>query len=157
MSALRIISRLLLVFEALLLMLPNLFGIGMFFIGMRKILEHETLYEHFTGYASLLALLTFYALWLLYLQVLFERFTKGKRMNPIIKLLTATGFVLSIAAIILFELSIKSGIEIFSFGILYVPTYLHLLLEIERQKYDMGLFNLSSRCRLTTYFRRQQS
>lgn len=133
MLSLRTFSRLLLVVEAILLILPNLFGISMFMRGISQIFDHQTLYEHFTGYASALALLTFGAFWILYFEVLFEAFAKGKSMHPVLKFLTSTGFVLSVAALIFVESSVRSGIEIFAFGILYVPTYLHLLLEIKRQ------------------------
>ncbi len=83
--------------------------------------------------SSLLALCAFYALWHIYFDVLSSQFERGKKLNQAIAAFALTGFALSIIAFVCVELSVKTGLEIFYFGILYVPTYLHLRLEIRCQ------------------------
>lgn len=70
-----------------------------------------------------------------------REFEKGKKLNRNIGLFAFLGAVFSIAMALLFIFNIPAGIAIFAFGILYVPTYLHLLLELQRQtgmKYLIG-------------------
>ena len=133
----------LLVLEALLLLLPSLFGLMMFFgclisifVGKAEqpfIFNLSLLLAFFSYLSCLLAFLSFYSLWHIFSDVMTREFEKGKKLNRAISLFAFLGFVLSIAAMILVEFKVKTGIEIFGFGILYVPTYLHLLLEVKRQ------------------------
>jgi hypothetical protein len=144
------LSRMLLVFEALLLLLPSLFGLTMFFgcfisvfVGKAEqpfIFNVSLLLALFSYLSCLLAFLSFYSFWHIYADVMTREFEKGKKLNRAISLLAFLGFVLSIAAITLVEFKITIGIEIFGIGILYVPTYLHLLFQIKRQTGSDYLF-----------------
>ncbi len=62
-----------------------------------------------------------------------REFEKGKKLNRKIGLFAFLGAVFSIAMALLFIFNIATGIAIFACGILYVPTYLHLLLELQSQ------------------------
>jgi hypothetical protein len=129
----RLVSHVLLVTEGLLLIIPNFVGITMFCYCLVFIITNIA-YEVFLNYLLfLLASSSFYSLWHIYWDAINEAFEKGKKLDKFIGTLAFIGFVLSIISMILSELSIKSGIEIFAFGIIYVPTYLHLLCEIKRQ------------------------
>ena len=145
MLDLRLVSRVLLVIEGLLLIIPNLFGFMMFFgcfisIFIAKveplIINVSLLLKLFTSLSCLLGFLSFFSLWHIYADVMTREFEKGKKLNRAINLFAFLGFILSIAAMILIEIKLKTGIEIFGFGVIYVPAYLHLLFEIKRQTGD---------------------
>ena len=133
MSTISRLSRMLLVFEALLLLLPSLFGLMIFFGCFVSWFVGEAEGPLLFKFSCSLAFLSFYSLWHIFPDVMTREFEKGKKLNSAIGLFTFLGFVLSIAAMILVEFKITTGIEIFGLGILYVPTYLHLLFEIKRQ------------------------
>jgi hypothetical protein len=133
MSTVNHLSRVLLVIEALILLLPSLFGLMMFFGCFASLFIGNTEEPLIFRLFCMLAFFSFYSLWHIYFDVITREFERGKKLNRTICLFAFLGFVLAIAAIILNELEIKTGIEMFGFGILYVPTYLHLLYEIKRQ------------------------
>lgn len=55
-------------------------------------------------------------------------------MNKYVSGFALIGGVFSVVSLILIKLSVKhTGMDVFGLGILYVPTYLHLLLEVNRQ------------------------
>ena len=129
----RFVSHVLLVIEGVLLIIPNFVGVIMFCYCLVFIITNIA-YEGFLNYLLFfLASSSFYSLWHIYWDAINEEFEKGKKLDKFIGILAFMEFVLSIISMILSELPIKSGIELFAFGILYVPTYLHLLFEIKRQ------------------------
>ncbi len=132
MMSVRTFSRFFLICEALTLAIPSLFGLMFVVSGIFPMLTG--MYTTFPQYLSCwLVLLTLCALWHLYFDTLAEKFAKGKPLGKLTQLLTFTGFALSLLVMGFNEFFRQSGLEIFAFGILYVPTYLHLLLEIKRQ------------------------
>ncbi|MEQ1559113.1 MAG: hypothetical protein ABL933_09295 [Methyloglobulus sp.] len=140
MFSFRIISRIFLFIEFLLLLMPSAWGAALFAICFADGGMSGSSQESALGLLScLLAFATFLAFWHLFFHAAREKFVAGK-ISTITASLAFTGFVLSIAAVILSELSIKSGIEIFGFGVLYVPTYLHLLFEMTRQSGEICPF-----------------
>jgi hypothetical protein len=126
MFSLSVISRVLLAWEGFLLFLPSLFGSMLMLCWLVANTEDSPL----SNLSSLLALCSFYALWQIYFNVLTDQFERGKKLNQVIDIFALTGFILSIITFVCVQLSVKTGMEIFSLGILYVPTYLHLRLEI---------------------------
>lgn len=133
MSTLSRLSRMLLVFEALLLLLPSLFGLMVFFGCFVSWFVGEAEEPLPFKFSCSLAFLSFYSLWHIFYDVMAREFEKGKKLNRAIGLFAFLGFSLSIAAMIFVEFKITTGIEIFGLGILYVPTYLQLLFEVKRQ------------------------
>jgi hypothetical protein len=150
MLTVSLLSRTLLVLEALLLLLPSLFGLIVFFgcfipLFVYKAEQHfvfnlSFLLEIFSYLTCLLAFLSFYSFWHIYADVMTREFENGKTLNKAINLFAFTGFVLSIAVRIFSELKTITGIALFGAGILYVPTYLHLLFEMKRQTGSDYLF-----------------
>jgi succinate-acetate transporter protein len=130
----RAISRLLLIVEALLLLFPSLFGLMLFFGGLCQLFVMPS-GDNLIGFiSSLMAFLSFYSFWCIYTDVVTDEYAKGKKLNQAINLFAFLGFVLSIFSMILVSLSIKPAFAVFGFGVLYVPTYFHLLFELKRQK-----------------------
>lgn len=125
----RVLSRVLLALEGFLLLFPRIFG----FMLMLGWLIANTEDSPMSNLFGLLAICSFYALWRIYFDVLTDQYERGKKSNESMDILALTGFILSIIAAICGELSVNTGMEIFAFGILYIPTYLHLRLEISRQ------------------------
>jgi len=90
--------------------------------------------ENFIGFIScLLAFLSFYSFWCIYTDVVTDEYAKGKKLNKAINLFAFLGFAVSIFSTILVGLSIKPIFAVFGFGVLYIPTYVHLLFELKRQ------------------------
>jgi hypothetical protein len=138
-----------LIIEGLLLIIPNFVGVIMFCYCFIFIITNIA-YENFFNYLLfLLASSSFYSLWHLYWDAINYNFEKGKKLNKSIAALAFIGVILSIVSWILGELSIKSGIEIFSFGILYTSTYIHLLFEIKRQNSGIISNNINKKHQLT--------
>lgn len=88
------------------------------------------------NFINLIAFLSFYSLWHLLGVVLSEKLRIGLNIHTIFFIFAFVGFSSTIAVKIMFGLSIKSEMGIFMPGIMYVPTYLHLLIEIKRQQVE---------------------
>lgn len=136
MFSIRRISLTLLFLESSLLLLPTIFGYVVSMVGFFQLLSgiiHRFNILALLETASvLMAVISLISFWIILLVIYNEEFTKGYKVNSACLLFASLGIMLTIVSVVLHSFSIRF-LEFFMMGQLYVPTYLHMLLEIKRQ------------------------
>lgn len=134
----KMISRTLLCIEGLVLLLPSLFAL-LFWGGclIEMLLWPSRIADDdFARILLLLPLLSFLSFWHLFADVLMNEFAQGKKQGRAIRFFCTLGVVGALTNWICqtLSISISSAFGVYLFGILYLPSYCHLLFEVEAQQ-----------------------
>lgn len=136
----RKLSQGLLVLEGLLLILPSFTGLMLLIYGFFYAISSSP-DKLFPPLVVLLTGSYLFSFWYIFANAVNENFVQGKEINQTAWLLSVIGVVFSILSAFLFHFLTNQDFEFFTFGILYIPTYFHLLIEIKRQKGTVSFGN----------------